>query len=134
MSLGVTVFALNVLILAVYHRGFRKVMLCTAAVAILAGATYFGYERYSKWRDDRAAKEQAAMTEKGVQACIARLDALPGRDTVDKITDQNACRSFPDMLPRSDGKGQFRVFVGSLPRGYTIDTKTHQIVPVRKVD
>ncbi len=134
MSLGVAVFASNVLILAAYHRGFRRVMLCTAAVATLTGATYFGYERYSTWRADRVAKELAAETEKGVETCIARLDALPGRDAFDKVTDEKACRAFPDFVAPQDGTGRIRVFVGGLPHGYRIDAKTHQLVPVRKVD
>src|ERR1700683_3278157 len=77
MSLGVAVFASVVLILAVYHKGFRKVLLWTGAVAaalgLLAIAGYFAYDRYSTWQADRAAQEQKAAIEKGVQVCMLRL-------------------------------------------------------------
>lgn len=73
MSLGVAIFASVVLVLAVYHKGFRKVVLCTFALALLAVAIYFGYDRYSTWHADREAQKQKAAIEKGVTACMLRL-------------------------------------------------------------
>lgn len=67
MSLGLAVFASVVLVLAVYHKGFRKVVLWMSAVAValalLAVACYFGYDRYSTWQADREAEKQKVLTE-----------------------------------------------------------------------
>jgi hypothetical protein len=140
MSLGVGIFASVVLVLAVYHKGFRKVVLCTVALALLAVACYFGYDRYSAWHADRETQKQKAAIEKGVTACMLRLGTpMPttgtttdGRNTggADDMTIEDsfvnfanltACRAYPDldmaarMGPGFEG--------GSLPPGYMLDLK-----------
>jgi hypothetical protein len=59
VSLGVGIFASVVLILAVYHRGFRKILFWTTGVAValaLIGAG--GYFGYTNWQTKRAAKKE----------------------------------------------------------------------------
>jgi hypothetical protein len=77
MSLGLGVFASVVLVLAVYHAAFRKMLLWTGAIAIalaaLAAAAYFGYDRLSAWKASRAAQQQGVRWENDVRACMARL-------------------------------------------------------------
>lgn len=131
MSLGVAVFASVVLILAVYHKGFRKVVLWTgavaAALALLAVAGYFGYDRYSTWQADRAAQKQKAAIEKGVQVCMLRLGTpMPAKGTTpDFIPDAyfnnlTACQAYPDLDIPPPPPG----FVpDSLPSGYMVDLK-----------
>lgn len=131
MSLGLAVFASVVLVLAVYHKGFRKVVLWTggvaAALALLAVACYFGYERYSTWQADREAQKQKAMTEKGVNACMLRLGTpMPTKGTTpdffpkDYFNNLTACQAYPDLDIPSPPPG----FVpDSLPPGYMLDLK-----------
>lgn len=129
MSLGVAVFASVVLILAVYHKGFRKVFLwtCTvaAALAMLAVACYFVYDRYSTWQADREAHKQKAAIEKGVKACMVRLGTpMPGSppDFIPEAFFKNltACQAYPDLDISTPPQG----FVpDSLPPGYILDLK-----------
>jgi hypothetical protein len=134
LSLGLAVFASVVLILAVYHRGFRKVLLWTSLViVVLAGlalAAYFGYDRYTTWKADRALKKQQAETEKGVQDCIARLGALPGMDMLDKVYAETACRAYPDNVAQRDEMMRANGFFPDLPSGYAIEATTGKIVPL----
>lgn len=134
MSLGLAVFLSVVLILAVYHKGFRKVLLWGSAVtAVLAGlavAAYFGYNRYTTWKANRALQAQQAETEKGVKACIARLGALPGRDIFDKLADEAACRVYPDDVAQRDEAMRTNGFIPDVPSGYTVEDKTGKIIPL----
>jgi hypothetical protein len=129
MSLGAAVFASVVLVLAVYHKGFRKVLLWTGAVAavlaLLATACYFGYDRYSTWKADREAERQKAVIAEGVKACMLRLgtpmpkagtkpDFLP-KDYFDNL---RACQSYPDLGSSAPPPG---VVPDSLPPGYMLD-------------
>jgi hypothetical protein len=130
VSLGLGVFASVVLILAVYHKGFRKVLLwsgiVTVALALLGATGYFAYTRFTTWQTDRAAQKQKAALDKGIRACMTRLGTpMPGGVTTtdffpaayfDNLT---ACQAYPDMdIAPPPG------FVpDSLPAGYMIDLK-----------
>jgi hypothetical protein len=88
MSLGVAIFASVVLVLAVYHKGFRKVVLWTGGVAValalLAAACYFGHDRYSTWQADREAQKQKVVIAEGVMAYAeARYTDAEGRNHAD---------------------------------------------------
>lgn len=131
MSLGVALFASVVLILAVYHRGFRKVVLRTcvvaAALALLTVAGYFGYERYSTWQADRAAQKQKAAMEKGVQVCMLRLGTpMPGPGSTPDFFSEayfnnlTACQAYPDLDIPPPPAG---FVLDSLPAGYMLDLK-----------
>jgi hypothetical protein len=131
MSLGVAVFASVVLILAVYHKGFRKFLMWTGAVAValalFAGACYFGYDRYTTWRADRATKKQEAATKKGVQDCMLRLGSpmppngiAPDFLPADYFNNLTACQAYPDIDIPPPPSG----FVpDALPAGYMLDLK-----------
>jgi len=131
MSLGAAVFASVVLILAVYHKGFRKVLLWTAAVsaalALLAAACYFGYHRYSTWQADREAQRQKVLIAEGVKACMLRLGTpMPKPDTTpdsfpkDYFNNLTACQAYPDLGISPPPQG---VVPDSLPPGYTLDAQ-----------
>lgn len=128
MSLGLGVFASVVLILAVYHKGFRKVVLWTGAVslavALLALACYLAYQRYTTWRADREAQEQKALIDKGVESCMLRLGTpMPSEGTTpdffpaDYFNNLKACQAYPDLGFSSLG------FAPDLPSGYALDSK-----------
>ncbi len=89
MSLGVAVFASVVLILAVYHKGFRKVVLWAAAItailALLGTGSYFAYDRYTTWQQTKARKQ-------AVKDCVARF---PKADAFDEV----ACDKNPALVP-----------------------------------
>jgi hypothetical protein len=137
MSLGLAVFASVVLILAVYHKGFRKVVLwtgaITVAVALLAVGVYFGYDRYSTWQADRAAKKQKAAIEIGVQNCMLRLRTpMPAKGTTPDFFPEayfknlTACQAYPDLDIPAPPPG----FVpDSLPTGYMLDLEG-KIAPI----
>jgi hypothetical protein len=132
MSLGAAVFASVVLVLAVYHKGFRKVLLWTgavaAALALLAAACYFAYDRYSTWQADREVQRQKAVIAEGVKDCMLRLgtpmpkaETTPDSQQKDYFNNLTACKAYPDvdvaarMGPGFEG--------GTLPPGYTLDPK-----------
>lgn len=137
MSLGAALFASVVLVLAVYHKGFRKVLLWTGAAAVtlalLAAGCYFGYNRYSTWQADREARKQKAVIEKGVAACMARLGTpMPtkGRSPdffpSDYFNNLNACQAYPDLDIPPPPSG----FVpDALPARYMLDLKG-KIAPI----
>ena len=131
MSLGVAVFASVVLILAVYHKGFRKVLLWTgalaAALALLAVAGYFAYERYSTWQADRAAQKQKGKLERGVHDCMLRLGTpMPAEGTAPDFIpaaffrNLTACQAYPDLDIPPPPPGSVP---DSLPAGYMLDLK-----------
>jgi len=139
MSLGLAVFASVVLVLAVYHKGFRKVALWAIAVTVilvgLAVAAYFGYDRYTTWKLDRAVKKQQAETEKGVQDCMARLGTpMPPKGIAPDFLPEayfnnlTACQAYPDLHIPND---PFAAFGGHvvLPPGYMIDRKG-EVAPI----
>jgi hypothetical protein len=86
VSIGLAIFASVVLILAVYHTGFRKVVLWTGgialALAVLCVVVYFAHDWYAtrkaeaqkKIEDAKAAQERKA----GTDACLKRLGAPTG--------------------------------------------------------
>ncbi len=136
MSLGAAIFASVVLVLAVYHKGFRKVLLWTgavaAALALLAGACYFAYDRYSTWQADREAQRQKAVIAEGVTACMLRLgtpmpkggtapDSRP-KDYFDNLT---ACQAYPDLRDSS---------TITPPPGYTLEQQSASLPPGYKLD
>ena len=96
MSLGLGVFASVVLILAVYHKGFRKVVLWTGAVTIILGLLglggYFAYDRYTTWQQQKAGEKAAAAHKQAVKDCVARF---PNAD----VFDQAACDEDPTRVP-----------------------------------
>jgi hypothetical protein len=137
MNLGEALFASVVLVLAVYHKGFRKVLLWTgavaAALALLAAACYFGYDRYTTWQADREAQRQKAAIEKGVQACMLRLNTpMPKAETTpdslpkDYFNNLTACQAYPDLGISPPPRG---FFPDSLPAGYMLDLKG-QVAPI----
>lgn len=131
MSLGAAIFASVILILAVYHKGFRKIVLWTGAIpatlALLAVVGYFGYDRYSTWQADRAAQKQKAEVEKGIHACMLRLGTpMPVKGTVPDFipetysTNLTACQAYPDLDPPPPSPG---LVPDTLPPGYMLDLK-----------
>lgn len=72
MSLGVGIFVSVVLILAVYHKGFRKVLLWSAGVVavltLLGAGGYFAYDRYTTWQAHRVAEKQEAARDRATIA------------------------------------------------------------------
>jgi hypothetical protein len=70
VNLGVAVFTSVVLILAVYHKGFRKVVLWSGAItvilALLGAGSYFAYDRYTTWQKTKAHNQ-------AVKDCVARF-------------------------------------------------------------
>jgi hypothetical protein len=131
VSLGLGVFASVVLVLAVYHKGFRKVLLwsavVTASLALLGTALYFGYDRYTTWKADQAAQKQKAAVDKGVRTCMTRLSTPmpPPGTTADffpaaYFDNLAACQAYPDMDIPPPPAG----FVpDSIPSGYMLDLK-----------
>jgi hypothetical protein len=89
VSLGIALFASVVLILAVYHRGFRKVMLWCASstiiLALLGAGSYFAYDKYTTRRHEKAHKE-------AVKDCIARF---PNASSFEEAT----CDKNPGAVP-----------------------------------
>jgi hypothetical protein len=133
MNLGEALFASVVLVLAVYHKGFRKVLLWTVAVAValalLAAACYFGYDRYTTWQADREAQRQKAVIAEGIKACMLRLGtpmpkaetASDSRSVLIYVANLGACQAYPDVdIAARTGPG---FEGGSLPPGYTLDPK-----------
>lgn len=129
MSLGAAVFASVVLVLAVYHKGFRKVLLWTSGIAavlsLLCVGCYFAYNRYETWQADREAQKQKVVIEKGVTLCMARLGTpMPTKGRApdffpkDYFNNLNACQSYPDLDIPTPPPG----FVpDTLPAGYMLD-------------
>jgi hypothetical protein len=131
VSLGVGIFASVVLILAVYHKGFRKVLFRTAGVVVvltlLGAGDYFAYDRYTTWQADRVAQKQKAATDKGIQACMTRLgtpmsvgESLFNQSdplNVAHFNNLRACTAYPDMGVAPPPQG----YVVDLPPGYTLD-------------
>jgi hypothetical protein len=141
MSLGVAVFASVVLILTVYHEGFRKVVLRTGAVlgglALISIAGIFGYDRYETWSTDRAAQKQKVAMEKGIRACMLRLGTpLPSEGTAPDFlpeaffNNQKACSTYPDLdiPPPPPGFDP-----DLLPSGYMLDSHG-RIAPIPPPD
>lgn len=100
VSLGLGVFASVVLILAVYHKGFRKVVLWAGAVivilALLGAGGYFAYDQYTTWQQKKADDKAAATHRQAVKDCVNRF---PNAD----IFDQAACEKDPTVLPIPPG-------------------------------
>src|SRR5260370_4658534 len=131
MSLGLWIFASVVLIVAVYHKGFRKVLLwsgiVTVALALLGATGYFAYTRYTTWQADRAAQKEKAALGKGIRACMARVStptpAVDGTtpDFIPAAYFENlaACQAYPD-LDRPPLPGGY-VIVPPLPSAYLLD-------------
>jgi hypothetical protein len=92
VDLGISVFASVVLILAVYHRGFRKVVLWTGAVAVVVVGGVIAYGRYTTWQEQKATGKLAALHTQAVKDCLARF---PEAD----IFDQVACDENPARVP-----------------------------------
>jgi hypothetical protein len=137
MSLGAAVFASVVLVLAVYHKGFRKVLLWTCAIAaalgLLAVACYFAYDRYSTWQADRDAQKQKVVIAEGVKACMLRLSTpMPKAETTpaslpkDYFGNLTACQAYPDLGISAPPPG---VVPDSLPPGYVLDQQG-KVVPL----
>lgn len=117
MSLGLGIFGSVVLVLAVYHAGFRKVLLRTlvvaVAVALFVTAAYFGYDQLRSWKERRAEQKKAAKWDNDVRACMIRLgtpisangsprdssfepySASGGRETAQYYENLGTCQSDP---------------------------------------
>jgi hypothetical protein len=93
VSLGVAVFASVVLVLAVYHKGFRKVVLWAGGIvvilALLGAGSYFAYDRYTTRQQQKAHKQ-------AIKDCLARF---PKADTLDEV----ACDENPAAVPAPSG-------------------------------
>jgi hypothetical protein len=76
--LGVAVFASVVLILAVYHKGFRKVVFWAGAVTVILGGSYFAYDRYTTWQQTKAHKQ-------AVKDCVARFQRADLAETACEV-------------------------------------------------
>jgi hypothetical protein len=143
MSIGLGIFASVVLILAVYHRGFRKVFLWTAAIAVgltlLSGAAYLSYDRYITWKAERAgarakAKDDAAK-QAGIIRCMSRLGTpwaanAPPTLPAKYFDNLQACSIAPDdydPFAEFGGKTDWFSAVNSLPSGYTLDQSNHVV-------
>jgi len=126
MSIGLGIFASVVLILAVYHRGFRKVLLWTAA---------------AMWKADREASRAKAKDDAAKQAgivrCMSRLGTpwaanAPPTLPASYFDNLQACSVAPDDYdPFAEFGGHIDWFsvLNSLPKGYTLDQSNH-VVPV----
>jgi len=76
MTLGTALFASVVLVLAVYHKGFRKVFLWIAGIsAIGAGIFFLSVYLHDKYVVAREVKRKAEIDRK-VDACMARFPNL----------------------------------------------------------
>jgi hypothetical protein len=105
MTLGTALFASVVLVLAVYHKGFRKVFFWIAGIsAISAGVFFLSVYLHDKYVVAREAKRKAAMDRK-VNACMARFPnpyIRPNGDRPDMWDIADACMKNPDLTPEQD--------------------------------
>jgi hypothetical protein len=142
VSIGLGIFASVVLILAVYHPGFRKVLLWTAGVALSVAVIgllgYFAYDRYETWSTEREiardnAKDEAAkhtailhcMFRLGTPMTDSRQPTLPAQYSANL----QACTAAPDdWNPYSAFGGNFISDSVPLPAGYKLD-ESHHVVP-----
>jgi hypothetical protein len=144
MSIGLGIFASVVLVLAVYHAGFRTVLLWFSGVvlslALLSAAVYFAYDRYTTWAaarvEARAKAKLEAAKHDGMVRCMSRLGtpwvAVPAQSVgTDFFNNLQACTIAPD------GYDPFAVLGGhidqgaleqSLPSGYMLD-RSGRVVP-----
>jgi hypothetical protein len=105
MNLGWALIVCVVLVLTVYHKGFRKVFFWFAGVTvILAGLTWAGLYLYGLHEDRiarRAAEENqrqaAAEHKKDVDACKARFLAS---GSVESVILDAMCDESPDAVPK----------------------------------
>jgi hypothetical protein len=100
VSIGLAIFASVVLILAVYHTGFRKVLLWTVAVVValslVGGGAYYAYDQYTT---NQATAKAATERKFDIESCMRRLGAPSGApDTLPPIffDIQEACTAAPD--------------------------------------
>lgn len=144
MSIGLGIFASVALILAVYHTGFRKVVLWSGAIlatlGLLCAAAYFGYNRYTTWKADRAeaqakGKDEGAKHE-GIVRCMSRLGTpwvagTPQTLPAMYFNNLQACTIAPDNYDpyaRYGGHIDWFSLADSLPSGYKFDQSNH-VVP-----
>lgn len=150
MSIGLGIFASVVLILAVYHKGFRMVLLWSGAIfgtlALLCAAAYFGYDRYATWKADRAeaqakAKDEAAKHE-GIVRCMSRLgtpwlEGSPTSEAALYARNLQACEGSPDdydPFAQYGGQADWDAIAKTLPRGYTLDQSNRVVYVTNPAD
>ena len=97
MSLGLAIFASVVLVLAVYHKQFRKFLFYAIAIGAVLGAIGFGgiylYDRYeaAKYEKHRQAVSSCVERNKNVGDMLDQLAALNGKSLEEK------CESDPEL-------------------------------------
>lgn len=100
MTLGTALFASVVLVLAVFHKPFRKVFFWVAPIAAAAIGLFF----LSVHLYHRHQARQRAETTRRVQACVARFPvpyALPDGERMSASAVDSACTRNPDFSPAS---------------------------------
>jgi hypothetical protein len=120
MSLGLAIFASVVLVLAVYHKQFRKVLLYTIAVGAALSAIGFGgvyvYDRHeaAQYAKHRQAVGSCVERNKNVGDIFDQLAALNGKSLEDQCetdptlniapTKTQAKTSAPETIPIYGGE------------------------------
>lgn len=102
MTLGTALFASVVLVLAVYHKDFRKVFFWIAGIsAIGAGIFLLSVYLHDQYVVAREARRKAEIDRK-VNACMARFQGSyiqPDGQGMDVIDIADECTKNPDFAP-----------------------------------
>ena len=116
MSLGLAVFASVVLVLAVYHKQFRKVLLYTIAVgAVLSGIGFAGFYVYNR--------HETAKYEKHLQAVKSCVE----RNNVGDIFDQLAALNGKSLEETCESNTSLNIQVSKTP---TAKATTVNVIPI----
>jgi hypothetical protein len=104
MTLGTAVFASVfssvVLVLAVYHKQFRKVLFWVAGISVIGAGTFFLSVRL--YRTHQA--KQRGETERKINACIARfpMPYILDGERMSAFAIASACTRNPDFAPAAN--------------------------------
>lgn len=140
MTLGAWIFLSVVLILVVLDKPFRRLFLWAAAISAVCCGIVYGYAWVAEWREQRQKAHEAAIQQKKLDDCNARLNAMSSsNDQMLKAFQQrasaNRCLANPNITPEEAARlkpGEVlgeRVAAGKVPPGYTLEHAPQSTAP-----
>ena len=101
MNTGFYVFASVVLLLLVYHRGFRKVFLWSAGIAAVLATVVYAVILFLAWQEDVQRQKDIGEFNAGVARCVSRFPANTMlQDQFGTLRPvEDVCKAEPDIRP-----------------------------------